>query len=156
MPPVSHLPANTYPRQQGANRVQITTWGAPTTVATGTDPKGNLPVPVTDLNETVVDGNTWTALATTDTCVPVFCPALINRSVHITGTPGAGGSITITGSNDGTNFVTLHDVYGVALSALVPGTLAQINESTSWIKPVVNSGDGTTAMNVILVGNRPF
>lgn len=153
---VAHSPAITYPRQQGANRVQITTWGAPTTVATGTDPKGNLPVPVTDLNETVVDANTWTVLATTDTCAAAFCPALINRSVQVTGTAGAGGSIAIQGSNDGTNWVTLKDVYGNALSALAPGTISQINESTAWIRPVVNSGDGTTAMNVIMVGNRPF
>ena len=157
MPSVAHLPAIVYPSQVGANRVLIATWGVPTKVTSPGNSLGYTPPPVTDLDNTVINPSTeWAALATTDTCTPLFCPALINRSVHVTGTAGAGGSIAIKGSNDGTNYVTLHDVYGNALSALAPGSITQINESTSWIEAVVNSGDGTTAMNVILVGNRPF
>jgi hypothetical protein len=153
---VSHVPAMVAPAASGAQRVRIYTWGAPTAVTNPGNQQGNTPEPVTDLNGTVVNPNTWTALATTDTCVPVYEPAMTDKCIHVTGTAGSGGSIALTGSNDGTNFVTLQDVFGDALSAMSPGTIAQINQDTAWIKPVVNSGDGTTALNVIISGKLPF
>ena len=152
MPPVSHAPAIVYSSQQNSNRVQTITWGAPTAVASPGNAGGNTPT---------VDPNggaapTYPALLTTDTCVAAYIPALTDRSVQVTGTAGAGGSISIQGSNDGVNFVVLNDVFGGLLSALAPGTLKQINEECAWIKAVVAGGDGTTAMSVIVVGKKSF
>jgi hypothetical protein len=153
---VAHAPAELYSSQFGANRCQTFTWGAPTNVASPGNSQGNLPTPTTDLNGNVINANNWTALASGDTCTPVYCPALTDKSVQITGTAGAGGSIAIQGSNDGSNWVTLTDVLGNSLAALAPGTISQINQETNWLKAVVNSGDGTTAMNVIVAGKRAF
>ena len=50
----------------------------------------------------------------------------------------------------------LHDVFGNSLAAITPGTVYQINEAAAWVNVVVNSGDGTTALNVILAGKKPF
>ncbi len=149
--PVNHLPAITYPVQQGANRNQIITWGLPTKVAYPGSANGNTP-PV-DPNAAAI--TPWAALAVTDTCEPVFCAALTDRSMQITGTAG-GASITLQGSNDGVNYVTLTDVQGSPISAKAPGTITQISETTLWVKAVLTGGDGTTALNVILVGKKPF
>ena len=38
---------------------------------------------------------------------PVQRPALVDRSVQVTGTFGAGGTVVFEGSNDGVNYATL-------------------------------------------------
>ena len=146
-----HTPAQVYLGQNGSNRSHVITWGVPTSVASPGDGLGNTPRPGVTFT-----GPTYTHLASSDTCSPVFMPALTDKTVQITGTTGAGGSITLVGSNDGVNFVALHDVFGVALSALVPGTIYQINEDSAWVNALIVGGDGTTAMNVIIAGKRPF
>ena len=153
---VNHKAISVYPNQNGANRCQITTWGVPTAVTAPGNSTGNTPPTFTDLQDGVVlPVETYAAIKVSDTMDAIFCPALTDRSVHITGTANA-GSISIQGSNDGTNFVTLHDVFGNALTALAPGYIGQINEECAWIKPVLSGGGGTTAMNVIMSGKRPF
>ncbi len=146
----AHNPAITYPLQQGANRCQVITWGLPTQVPYPGSAKGNFP-PVDPNSAAIV---AWAVLVGGDTCVAVFCPALVDRSVQVTGT-ASGASITIQGSNDGTNFVTLHDVNGNALSSLAPGDLKQIGESCLWLKALVVGGGGSTALNVIVAGKKP-
>ena len=103
MPVVNHSAQQAYSRQQGANRVRIVTWGIATSVSAPGNATGN--TPVADPNDPGFPVLTPTHLKTTDTCDPVFLPALADKSIQVTGTAGAGGSIAIEGSHDGVNYV---------------------------------------------------
>jgi hypothetical protein len=75
------------------------------------------------------------------------------KSAQATGTFGAGGSVAIEGSNDGTNWFALtkdDSSAAIALTAAAPG--AGILENTLYIRPRVTAGDGTTALRVIIAG----
>lgn len=72
-----------------------------------------------------------------------------DRSVQVNGTFGSGGSVTLQGSNDGTNWVTLTDPAGSALTFTSAG-LKAILPLPRYIRPNVTAGDGTTSLNVIL------
>ena len=149
----SHQPISVYPSQNGANRCQITTWGLPTSVTAPGNASGNTPSTTGGFTGTTspIPVETYAAITGSDTCVALFCPALVDKSVQVT--DSGSGTVAVTGSNDGTNFVNLHDVYGNALSALAKGSIAQINEEVAWIKMVPSS---PTAMSIILVGKKPF
>lgn len=72
-----------------------------------------------------------------------------DRTVQIGGTFGVGGSVTIQGSNDGTNWATLTDPLGNALTFTAAG-MKQITELPYQIRPSVTAGDGTTVIDVWL------
>lgn len=93
----------------------------------------------------------WTPLANGDRGNSLANADYQDRSVQITGTFGAGGSVSIRGSNDGgTTWVTLTDPLGNALTFTAAG-LKQITELTAEIAPFVTAGDGTTALTVDLL-----
>lgn len=98
---------------------------------------------------------TWAGLtqATLDTGDPIEMPASWQRSVQVLGTLGAGGSVRIEGSNDGTNYHVLADAQGVALdiNALSTKIVATL---TRYIRPRVTAGDGTTSLSVIMLMRR--
>lgn len=75
------------------------------------------------------------------------------RSVQFTGTFGTGGTILLEGSNDGTNYVTLTDPQGNAISKTAAGIEA-IEETTVYIRPRVSAGDGTTSLVATLFLGR--
>jgi len=70
-----------------------------------------------------------------------------------TGTFGAGGSVQLEGSNDGTNWFKLSPA---ALTAAGAFAALAANECPRYIRPHVTAGDGTTAITVIgnLFGGR--
>lgn len=71
-----------------------------------------------------------------------------DRSVQVTGTFGAGGSVSLKGSNDGgTTWVVLTDPQGNALTFTAAG-LEAISEMTFMVRPEVTAGDGTTSLKV--------
>jgi hypothetical protein len=70
-----------------------------------------------------------------------------NAAVQVTGVPN-GGTITIQGSIDGTNFTTLHDVSNSALSFAAAGGPTNILEHVPYIQPVLASGWASTDLNV--------
>jgi len=73
-----------------------------------------------------------------------------DKSVQVTGTFGAAGSVSIQGSNDGgTTFATMNDANGNALT-FTSGAIKQITENPEQIQPIVTAGDGTTSLNVYL------
>lgn len=72
-----------------------------------------------------------------------------DRTIQVGGTFGAGGSVTIKGTNDGTNWIALTDPLGNALTFTAAG-MKQITELPYQIRPEVTAGDGTTAINVWL------
>ena len=75
-------------------------------------------------------------------------PSFADKTVHVTGTFG-GATVTIEGSNDGTNFVTLNDAGGSALSFTSAG-LKTILENPLEIRPKTAGGSGTD-VDVIII-----
>jgi hypothetical protein len=96
----------------------------------------------------------WTPLLNGDSGTPYGMTGFADRSAQITGTFGTGGTVLIEGSNDGTNYATLTDPQGVAISKLAAG-IFEISQITKFIRPRVSAGDGTTSITVTLLARRP-
>ena len=63
-----------------------------------------------------------------------------DRSVQVAGTFNA-GTLTIEGSNDGTNWAALTDPQGNAL-AITAAKIEQLSEITRYVRPRVTAGTG--------------
>lgn len=96
----------------------------------------------------------WTPLANGDSGAAITMPGSADRAVQITGTFGAGGTVVIEGTIDGTNYVTLTDPQGNAISKTA-AAIEAISEIVSQIRPRVTAGDGTTALTVTMIMRRP-
>jgi hypothetical protein len=72
-----------------------------------------------------------------------------DRSVQVTGTFGAGGTVIVEGSLDGTNWFQLKDAGGTLISFTAAG-LKAVLEYTTYIRFNVTAGDGTTNLTGIL------
>lgn len=91
---------------------------------------------------------TWTPVTESDTCLPFENPGRSDRSVQVEGTFG-GATITIEGSNDGTNWHTLHDGSGTALT-FTSADLRQVLEVTRYIRAKTASGSGSSVTVTLL------
>jgi hypothetical protein len=82
-------------------------------------------------------------------------PFWATLTAQLTGTLGAGGSVTMEGSMDNTNWGSLHQAGGTVATLTALG-LVSIVELPLYIRPNVTAGDGTTALTVQLlaVGGR--
>ena len=96
---------------------------------------------------------TWTGLLNGDDGSPIEMPGSSDRSIQFTGTFGVGGTIVLEGSNDGTNYVSLTDPQGNAISKTAAGIEA-VMELTRYIRPRVTAGDGTTSLVATLLVKR--
>ena len=104
-----------------------------------------------DVNNGVVF--TWAAMANGDTGSPVSVAEFADRSLQVTGTFGAGGSVSGEGSNDSTNYVALADPQGNALT-FTTAKIEQVLECVQWLRPNVTAGDGTTSLTVTMFARR--
>jgi hypothetical protein len=77
-----------------------------------------------------------------------------DRSVQVSGTFGASGTVVWEGSNDGVNFFTLSSPQGTSLT-FTSGGLKQVLEGVQFARPRVVSGDGTTNIQVTLLLRLP-
>lgn len=93
---------------------------------------------------------TWPAIPNGDDGERLELANFADRSVQVFGTFGAGGSVRIEGSNDGTNWATLTDPQGNALD-ITSAKIEAITEVVRWIRPRVTAGDGTTAITVVML-----
>ena len=92
-------------------------------------------------------------MANGDTGQPAQFPAWADCSWQVTGTFGAGGNVAVEGSNDGVNYETLNDPFGVALN-FSAAALKQCTEHAQYLRPHVTAGDGTTAVMVTALFRR--
>lgn len=92
----------------------------------------------------------WTGLLQGDSGAPVQLVKYADRSVQVTGTFGAGGSVLIEGSNTSVDFATLNRLQGTPLSISSAG-ISQILENTVQLRPNVSGGDGTTNLSVAVL-----
>lgn len=94
----------------------------------------------------------WTGLLNGDTGNYAVIPHMEDWSVHVFGTFGAGGSISIQGSNETgapANPIILVDPAG-ALLTFTAAALKQALPQAYAVRPTVTAGDGTTALTVIV------
>ncbi len=107
------------------------------------------------IDRILLDGNrswvvSWLAMANGDTGEPLTMPAHADRSVQLGGTFSTGGTVVIEGSNDSSNYKTLDDFQGNALS-FTAADLESISQVTHKIRPDITAGDGSTAIDVYLL-----
>lgn len=112
------------------------------------------PVTVTDVKESA-NGKlaTWASAANGDTGQPLSYVDFGDKTFAVTGTFGVGGSVSLKGSNDGTNYFVLTDHLGNALTFTAAGMKA-ITENPTYIRPEVTAGDGTTALVATITARR--
>lgn len=96
----------------------------------------------------------WSGLLNGDTGAPFEHADYGDKTVQIQGTAGAGLSVTLQGSNDGTNWVALTDPQGNAVTKTAVGALEVVAENPRYIRPNVTAGDGTTDLTVTVFGRR--
>ncbi len=88
----------------------------------------------------------WADMANGDVGEPIVLTRFNDRTVQIGGEFGAGGAVVFKGSNDGVQWDSLRDVFGVEISAS-SNKLITLTEVPVYIRPEV-SGDGTTSIDV--------
>jgi hypothetical protein len=99
---------------------------------------------------------TWTPLTTTNADgAPIAYAGAGGRTVQVNGTLGAGGTLIVEGSNDGTNWYQLSDLGGTAISFTAAG-LKGIREEPLYVRPRVTAGDGTTSLTAVLAVRRNY
>ncbi len=103
-------------------------------------------------NERVVQFR-WTGLLNGDDGSPIDWSTFADRSVQVTGTFGAGGSVRMEGSNDGVNYAALTDPQGNALD-ITGAKIEQLQEVTLYLRPRVTAGDGTTNLAVTVIARK--
>lgn len=103
----------------------------------------------------LADQNTfvWAAMLNGDVGLPAQFMATGDRTFQVNGTFGVGGTIVLEGSLDGTNYFTLSDAGGTAISRTAAG-LKSVLESPLFIRPRVTAGDGTTNLIATLTVRR--
>lgn len=92
---------------------------------------------------------TWETLTSTNAVgAAIQMGGFADRTVHITGTFGS-ATVVIQGSNNGTDWVTLADPQGNALSKTA-AAIESILELTRYLRVSTSGGDGTQDIDVLL------
>jgi P pilus assembly chaperone PapD len=95
----------------------------------------------------------WTDYSTADTSTSIKVQNMqgLAGSVQVTGTFG-GATIALQVSNDGTNYVTLKDGSGVAITFTAAG-VAEFSTAALFIKPTSSGGtDDNVTVTIVLRG----
>jgi hypothetical protein len=85
-----------------------------------------------------------------DTGTAIEMPQLSDRSVQFSGTFGT-ATVILQGSNNGTDWVTLADGQGNAISKTA-AAIEQIAEFTRYIRPNTSGGGGGVVIAVTVFG----
>lgn len=102
-----------------------------------------------------VEGTTllkWAGMQNTDTGTPFKFAHQNDRTVHVFGTFGVGGTVLIEGSLEATptGYATLNDPQGNALS-FAATRIESVLENVTNIRPRVSAGDANTLLDVYLL-----
>lgn len=94
---------------------------------------------------------TWAALTATDTVGSAESFQRYSQvTVHAKGT-FAGASVSLEGSNDGSNYQTLNDSRGEGNAmTFAAADVRKLNEVPAFIRPIITSGSGPTNLTVIV------
>jgi hypothetical protein len=97
----------------------------------------------------------WT-LGNGDDGKPMICPQFADRTIQVTGTFGAGGTVEFQGSNiDPTPiYSVLNDPQGNPLVFTI-AKIEQVLENTYRVRPVVTGGDVNTSLTISMLISTP-
>jgi len=95
----------------------------------------------------------WSGLLNGDDGAPFEGVDFADRTVQISGDFGTGGSLTLQGSNDGTNWYAVTDPQANAITKTAAG-LEVISENPRYMRPIVTAGDGATNLAVKIWARR--
>jgi hypothetical protein len=96
---------------------------------------------------------TWSDIQNGDDGSAFEAVGLVDKTFQITGTFGTSGSVTMQGSNDGSNWFSLTDPQGNAVTKTAAGGELLV-ENPRYIRPLCTAGDGTTALTVTVLAVR--
>lgn len=111
---------------------------------------------VTYTHESLDSGNArviTVAAAGGDTSTGLEFGQWADASVQFAGTFGT-STVSIEGSNDGTNWAVLNDAQGNALSGVNTAKIEQILESTRYKRVVVAAGTGNVTITFFLLRSQ--
>ncbi len=98
---------------------------------------------------------TWETLTTTnDTGRAVKIPEWADKTIMFTATWGAGGSVSLEGSNDGTTYFILNEPDNTSPVTATANALMTVLANPLWVRPRVTAGDGTTDVDVKLIATQ--
>lgn len=95
---------------------------------------------------------TWATLTSTNAAGSAYEPERTRgaiAAVHFTGTFDSATAV-LQGSNDGTNWLTLNDPNGTAVSFTAAG-YAEVSTALAYIRPSTSGGGGSQDIDCILV-----
>lgn len=95
----------------------------------------------------------WETLTENDTATAVVPAGRIRGSVQVTGTFGS-ATVVLQGSNDGTNYATLEDNAGNAISLTAAG-LADFSADCLQIRPSASGGTGQDVDITVILRHDP-
>lgn len=99
---------------------------------------------------------TWANLVAASLAgTPVKFPEWADCCVQIIANTAGGATLVIQGSNDKTNWGTLNNAQGLALSVTATTAPKQVVERPLWLRPLVSGGGGTEDWTVTLLMRRP-
>jgi len=96
----------------------------------------------------------WPAMGNADQGSAIEMPECSEKSVQITGT-FASATVTFKGSNDGTNWTTLTDPQGNAISKTA-ADLEAVSEHTRYVRPETTGGVGTSVTVTLFMKGQRF
>ncbi len=95
----------------------------------------------------------WNNLANGDVGAAIEIVDFADLTLTLSGTFGTGGTVTLKGSNDGTNYFAITDPQGNAITKTAGG-IKSVNETPRYLRPEVTAGDGTTAIDAQILARR--
>lgn len=94
----------------------------------------------------------WANIANGDTCTDVELPGFNIRSIQFAGTFG-GATIVLQGSNDSTNYSTLTNGRGTAISKTA-AAFEDVHQVSRLTRPSISGGAGSTITATLLCVRR--
>lgn len=95
---------------------------------------------------------TWETLTESDTAAAAEVPDYPDKTVTVTGTFGS-ATVVIQGSNDGTNWYTLSEIDGTALSFTVASETKTILENPLFVRASA-SGGSSQDVDIIIIAAK--
>lgn len=96
----------------------------------------------------------WSGLLNGDDGAPIGGYGIVDGSVQVEGTFGAGGSVQLEASNDGTNWHLVADPQGNDIVKTAADLETTLDVVARQIRPHVTAGDGSTDLTVTFFGVR--
>lgn len=95
----------------------------------------------------------WSGLQNGDTGQAIQMAEWADRSIHVVGAFGTGGTLLFEGSNYGSNYASLNDGFGTTISFTAAG-LKSVAEISLYVRPRVSAGNAQTLLDVHMLVRR--